>query len=109
MEVNSCKNLDKLTPIEKEHMPQLEIIKYSQTSADYEVKINYQHSMAKDHYLEWIKIYRNDILSDRVNLSLEDRPQANLKIKLSKDDELKILTKCSKHGVWQEVKDAIEK
>lgn len=104
MKINICKNSDKATPLESEHLPKIIITKVEDSSFS-QIKLKYPHPMEKIHHLEWIKIYRNDSLSDRVNLMPGEKAEVTLKTKFGKDDELKILAKCSRHGFWQAVKN----
>jgi desulfoferrodoxin-like iron-binding protein len=106
MQIRSCKNPDKPTPLEKEHLPQINIIKKEGFSSIGEIHVTYQHPMIKEHHLEWIKIYRNDTIKDRVNLCSGDKAEAIFKIKLDQEDELKIFAKCSQHGIWQTIKES---
>ncbi len=63
------------------------------------------HPMKEDHYIEYIEVYKNDVLVDKINFNPAIDKEAKIYFSLKWEDNLalKVKSKCNLHGVWETV------
>ncbi|MFH1191908.1 MAG: class II SORL domain-containing protein [bacterium] len=104
MEVQRAKNPNDLSDTEKMHIPFIEI-PYPPIKGDiFELIVRVgeiMHPMSEEHFIEWIELYNDNILLDKVELGPDVEPKCIFNISMLKNINFKIIASCNLHGVWE--------
>jgi len=109
--VNTPKDKDNLTDLEKKHTPVIEapnqVKKDEAFSVTVEAGKRLAHPNEPGHFIEWVELYCGDTFLTRVSLSAgTSLPKVTASVKLSHaHGALKVLVKCNLHGLWEGTKD----
>ena len=101
MEIQKIRDVLNPTELEKKHTPVIERLGEGRVL----VKVGIiPYVMEKEHYIEWIELYRNNELLERRNLNPEDLPEAEFLVEdLKEEDILMARELCNLHGLWESV------
>ncbi len=111
MRVQRAKNLQNLTGFEQGHLPWILIPDFIKKGEEFKVIVKVgevDHPMCPSHYVKWISLYVNGELIEKTKLSSSNNlSEAEFKISLDKDSELKAQEECNLHGLWESSKEII--
>ena len=104
--VNRPVDLDNLADLEKKHIPVIEapsIVNRGECfSVSVEVGAMLAHPNERDHFIEFIDLYADELFLTRVDLTaVSTCPQVTLCLALpAPAKELRAYGRCNIHGVW---------
>ena len=104
--VNRPVDLQNLTDLEKKHIPVIEtpstVNRGEYFCVSVEVGKMLAHPNERDHFIEFIDLYADELLLTRVDLTaVYTCPQATVCVSLSGPaKELRSYARCNIHGVW---------
>ena len=105
--VNRPVDLDNPTDLEKKHIPVIEspstVNRGERFSVSVEVGKMLAHPNKRDHFIEFIDLYADELFLARVGLTaVSTWPKATFYISLSTPaKELRAYGRCNIHGVWR--------
>ncbi len=101
-QINRAKNPEKMTPLEKKHMPEISVPKRVKAGEPFEVKIRVNHVMQNKHFIQWLEVYDGDLFLARVDLTaVKTRPEVTITLALGQSTELRFYERCNLHGTWE--------
>ncbi len=59
------------------------------------------HPMLKEHWIQWIELYKDGQLIEHKDLNPGDQPQAVFEIEYESLEQLMAKEHCNLHGTWQ--------
>ena len=63
------------------------------------------HPMLKEHWIQWIELYKDGELVEHKDLNPGDNPQAFFEVEYNSLDQLMAKEHCNLHGTWQSDKE----
>ena len=97
MQVQRALDPTDMTELEKKHTP---VITADVAQGIAMVVVGYiPHPMEEDHHIEWIELYKDDDLVERIELEPTSEAKAVFKINL--DGQFRAISSCNQHGVWE--------
>jgi superoxide reductase len=107
--INRAANPEKLTGLEKLHVPVIEVPAGIKVGEAFSVTVTVGeaiHPMIPNHYIHWVDLFAGNAPLGRVEFWPEvNVPQATFTVKLDKPVTLIAREYCNMHGLWESRKD----
>lgn len=106
MEVTKPKNPNDLSDFERTHVPSVEIPYQPMKGSIFELIVrvgDVNHDMEDEHFIQWIELYNDNILLDKVDLGPQVEPKCIFNVSFMENTCFRIIASCNLHGAWEKV------
>lgn len=101
MEPQKMQDIFSPTEAEEKHTPVIERLGGGQVLVRVGIK---PHPMEEAHYIEWIELYRNKELAEKITLKAGMAAEAEFTVPELKDEDILMAREnCNLHGLWESI------
>jgi superoxide reductase len=93
-----------LSTLEMVHVPVFILPKVVFTREKFKVtaKVGQRnHPMVDKHYIHWLELYQDGVLLKKTEFKPGQEPKITALVQIGNVTELKAVTRCTMHGLWQ--------
>ena len=105
LQINRVKIPEKLTELEKKHVPILTIPPQIRAGQAFELEVTVgtiQHPIENDHHIQYLDFFIGEVYLTRLTFTpVVMLPRASLTIILKESGLLRAVSRCNLHGQWE--------